>query len=50
LDALRVARDRISGCASKMPAGSVAREAAETLMANINDLALLLTGDRAFFH
>lgn len=50
LDALRVARDRISGCASKMPAGSVARGAAETLMANINDLALLLTGDRAFFH
>ena len=50
LDALRVARERISGCASKMPLGSVARGATETLMANIDDLAMLLTGDRVFFH
>ena len=49
LDALRVAREKLVGCASRMPAGSVARAGAETLMANIDDLALLLTGDRAFF-
>ena len=49
LDALRVAREKIKGCASKMPTGSVARAGAETLMTNIDDLALLLTGDRAFF-
>jgi hypothetical protein len=49
LEALRVAREKLSACASKMPASSIARAGAETLMTNIDDLALLLTGDRAFF-
>lgn len=49
MEALGAAREKLGGCASKMPAGSVARAGAETLMANIDDLALLLTGDRDFF-